>query len=85
MPNALGPTIQVAGLHAAYLAGGIVVIEFVFNFPGIGTALVDAVGNRDLPCVQAHRAAHRRVYVAVNIATDTLTILATPRQRTAMR
>ena len=43
LPNALGPTFQVIAINLAYLAGGVIVVEYVFNFPGIGGALVDGV------------------------------------------
>src|SRR5579872_2718998 len=52
VPNAIVPAIQVSALQLAWMAGGVVVVEFVFSFPGIGAALVDAVGNRDVPVVQ---------------------------------
>ena len=60
LPNAIVPTLQVIALNLAWLAGGVVVVEYLFGFPGIGSALVDSVANRDVPMVQAHRAAHRR-------------------------
>jgi peptide/nickel transport system permease protein len=60
-----------------------VVVETVFGFPGIGSALVDAVGNRDIPEVQALAIIIAAVYVAVNLIADILTILVTPRLRTA--
>src|SRR5262249_57391109 len=52
LPNAIAPTIQVIGLNFLYLAGGIVIVEFVFNFPGIGQGLVSAVSNRHIPVTQ---------------------------------
>ena len=52
VPNAIVPAIQVAALQLAWMAGGVVVVEFVFSYPGIGAALVDAVANRDMPVVQ---------------------------------
>src|SRR5581483_8444643 len=53
LPNGIAPAIQVIALNLAYLVGGIVVVEFVFGYPGVGGAFVDAVSNRDLPTVQA--------------------------------
>ncbi len=85
VPNAIVPAIQVSALQLAYMAGGIVVVEYVFSFPGIGAALVDAVGNRDVPTVQALTIIIAAVYVAVNVLADLLTILVTPRLRTAGR
>jgi peptide/nickel transport system permease protein len=75
----------VAALQLAWLAGGVVVVEFVFRYPGIGQALVDAVGNRDLPVVQALTLLVGGVYVLLNVVADIATILLTPRLRTALR
>jgi peptide/nickel transport system permease protein len=85
VPNAIVPAIQVSALQLAYMAGGIVVIEYVFSFPGIGASLVDAVGNRDVPVVQALTVIVAGVYVVVNLLADLLTIVVTPRLRTAGR
>jgi peptide/nickel transport system permease protein len=85
LPNALAPAIQVIALNLAYLAGGIVVVEFVFGFPGIGSALVDAVSNRDLPIVQALAVLIAAVYVGFNLLADIATILVSPRLRTSLR
>jgi peptide/nickel transport system permease protein len=83
VPNAIVPTIQVSALQLAYMAGGVVVVEFVFTYPGIGAALVDAVGNRDVPVVQALVLIIAAVYVVVNLVADIATIVVTPRLRTA--
>jgi peptide/nickel transport system permease protein len=85
VPNAIVPAIQVSALQLAYMAGGVVVVETVFGFPGIGSALVDAVGNRDIPEVQALAIIIAAVYVAVNLIADVLTIVVTPRLRTTAR
>jgi peptide/nickel transport system permease protein len=85
LPNALGPTFQVIALNLAWLTGGIVVVEYVFNYPGIGTALVKAVANRDMPVVQALCMLIAAVYVVTNLAADIATILVNPRLRTGMR
>jgi peptide/nickel transport system permease protein len=85
VPNAVVPAIQVSALQLAYMAGGVVLVEFVFNFPGIGASLVDAVGNRDIPVVQALVIIIAAVYVVVNLIADLLTIVVTPRLRTAGR
>jgi len=81
--NALGAVAQVAALQLAYLAGGVVVVEFVFGFPGIGTALVDAVSNRDLPVIQAICLFIATFYILVNLVADALTAFANPRVRHA--
>jgi peptide/nickel transport system permease protein len=83
VPNAIVPAIQVSALQLAYMAGGVVVVEAVFSYPGIGAALVDAVGNRDIPVVQALAIIIAAVYVVVNLLADVLTIIFTPRLRTA--
>jgi peptide/nickel transport system permease protein len=85
VPNAIVPAIQVAALQLAWMAGGVVIVEFVFQYPGIGAALVDAVGNRDMPVVQTVTMLAAAVYVFLNLAADIATILVTPRLRTAGR
>jgi peptide/nickel transport system permease protein len=85
LPNAIVPFVQVTALQLAWLAGGVVVVEFVFRFPGIGQALVDAVANRDLPVVQALTVLVGAIYVLLNVAADIATVLLTPRLRMASR
>jgi peptide/nickel transport system permease protein len=85
VPNAIVPAIQVTALQLAWMAGGVVVVEYVFSYPGIGAALVDAVGNRDMPVVQTVTMLAAGVYVALNLLADLATILVTPRLRTAAR
>jgi peptide/nickel transport system permease protein len=85
VPNAIVPAIQVAALQLAWMAGGVVVVEFVFQYPGIGAALVDAVGNRDMPVVQTVTMLAAAIYVFLNLAADLATIVITPRLRTAGR
>ena len=84
LPNAIGPVFQVIAINLAYLAGGVVVIESVFNYPGIGLALVDAVNNHDIPVVQALAMLIAAVYVVLNLLADVATILVTPRLRTRL-
>ena len=84
LPNALGPTLQVIAINLAYLAGGIVVVEYVFNFPGVGSSLQDAVVSHDLPVVQALAMLIAAVYVVLNLLADIATILVTPRLRTRL-
>ncbi len=85
VPNAIVPAIQVTALQLAWMAGGVVVVEVVFAYPGIGAALVDAVGNRDMPVVQTVTMLAAGLYVFLNLAADLATILVTPRLRTAGR
>lgn len=84
LPNALGPVFQVIALNLAYLAGGIVVVEYVFNYSGIGSALQDAVVNHDLPVVQALAMGIAALYVVLNLLADVATIMVTPRLRTRL-
>ena len=81
LPNAIAPTIQVVGLTFLYLAGGIVLVEFVFAFPGIGQGLVQAVNDRDIPVIQCIVLILAAFYVAMNIVSDVIALLATPRRR----
>jgi len=81
LPNAIAPSIQVIGLSLLYLAGGIVVVEYVFAFPGIGAGLVDAVSNRDIPTIQFIVLVLAAFYVFMNILTDVVALIATPRRR----
>ena len=85
VPNAIVPAIQVSALQLAYLAGGVVIVEYVFSYNGIGSQLVTAVTNRDIPTVQALVMIIGAVYVIVNLVADLLTIVVTPRLRTAGR
>ena len=82
--NAVVPGIQVIGLQLAWLAGGVVLVETLFAYPGIGRQLVDAVGNHDVPMVQALTMIIAAVYIVVNLIADVISILLTPRARTAI-
>src|SRR6266446_5666831 len=73
LPNALGPVFQVIALNLAYLAGGIVVVETVFNYGGIGSGMQEAVINHDLPVVQALAMLIAAVYVVLNLLADVAT------------
>jgi peptide/nickel transport system permease protein len=84
LPNALGPVFQVIALNLAYLAGAIIVIEYVFNYAGIGSAVQEAVINHDLPVVQALAILIAAVYVILNLLADVATILVTPKLRTRL-
>ena len=84
LPNALGPVFQVIALNLAYLAGGIIFIEVVFNYTGIGGAIAEAVNNHDLPVIQALAILIAAVYVVLNLLADVATILVTPKLRTQL-
>ena len=81
--NGAGPSIQATAIALAYLAGGVVVVESVFRYPGLGSLLVSAVQTRDIPVVQAIVLIFAAFYVVVNILADLITVLITPRLRTA--
>ncbi|QIK65979.1 ABC transporter permease [Nocardioides sp. HDW12B] len=82
--NAIVPGIQVVALQLAFLAGGVVIVETLFSYPGVGLQLVDAVRNHDVAVVQALSMIIAGVYVVVNLVADLLSILLTPRARTAI-
>ncbi len=84
-PNALGPVFQVIALNLAYLAGGTVIVERLFNYPGVGSALADSVRARDLPVIQFITLMIAGVYVVTNLIADVATVLATPRLRTSLK
>lgn len=83
VPHTIGPVAQVLALQLAWLAGGVVVVEFLFRYPGIGQALIDAVNNRDVQVVQAISMLIAAFYIVVNLAADVAGILADPRIRTS--
>jgi peptide/nickel transport system permease protein len=82
VPNALLPAISVIGLTLAWLLGGVVIVESVFNYPGMGRLAVNAVGDRDLPLVQAIALLFGIVYIATNLLSDLLALALNPRLRT---
>jgi len=79
--NALLPVITVVSLEFAFLIGGLVVTEQVFNLNGIGKLLVDAVAHRDYPLIQALVLLLSAVFVLVNFAVDMLYVVFDPRIR----
>ncbi|WP_197975587.1 ABC transporter permease [Rhizobium sp. CFBP 8762] len=81
LPNALSPIISVVSLNLAYLIVGVVVVEVIFVYPGMGQYLVDHVSKRDVPVVQAAGLIFAAVYIGLNIVADLLAILANPRLR----
>ena len=81
LPNALAPIINVVALNLAYLIVGIIVVEVVFVYPGMGQLMVDAVSKRDVPVVQACGLIFAGTYVGLNMIADILAILSNPRLR----
>ena len=82
LPNALLPTINLVALTIAWLLGGTVVIEVVFNYPGLGRLMVQSIFFRDLAMVQAITLILAALYVGLNLFADLLTLVANPRLRT---
>ena len=81
MPNALAPIVNVVMLNLAYLVVGVVVIEVVFVYPGMGQYLVDHVAKRDVPVVQACGLIFATIYIGLNLLADLISILSNPRLR----
>ena len=81
LPNAWAPIINVIALNLAYLITGVVLVEVVFVYPGIGQALVDAVSKRDFPVVQACCLIFAATFILLNLAADVGAILTNPRLR----
>ncbi|WP_305969994.1 MULTISPECIES: ABC transporter permease [unclassified Mameliella] len=81
LPNALAPIINVIALNLAYLITGVVVVEVVFVYPGIGQLFVDSVKIRDIPVVQACCLIFAAAYILLNLTADILSILSNPRLR----
>ena len=79
LPNALAPIIQVVAFNLAYLVVGVVLVEVVFVYPGIGQYLVDAVAKRDVTVVQACGLVFATTYVGLNVLADILVIFTNPR------
>jgi len=82
LPNAAGPALNVTALNLTYLIGGVVVVESVFSYPGLGKALIDAISVRDVPVVEATALLAAAVYILANLLADVLTIMLNPRLRT---
>jgi peptide/nickel transport system permease protein len=81
LPNALAPIINVVALNLAYLIVGVVVVESVFTYNGLGRLMVDAVSKRDVPVVQACGLIFAIVFIGLNLTADVLSILSNPRLR----
>ncbi|RLB88694.1 MAG: ABC transporter permease [Deltaproteobacteria bacterium] len=80
-PNSLSPVINVIAVNMAYLIVGVVIVEVVFVYPGLGQLLVDSVAKRDLPVVQASGLVFSVVYIFLNLMADILSMLSNPKLR----
>lgn len=83
LPNALSPAINAIALNASWLVGGIVVVEVVFNYPGLGRLLVESIRFHDVPMIQGAALALSAAYIAVNLVADIATLLLNPKLRTS--
>lgn len=79
LPNAWAPIVTIVALYLAYLIAGVVVVEVVFVYPGIGQLMVDSVAARDVPVVQACALIFAAVYILLNLLADVLAIVTNPR------
>ncbi|MNI22367.1 Nickel transport system permease protein NikB [compost metagenome] len=83
LPNSLAPAIAVISLDIGYLLGGIIVVEEIFAWPGLGRLLIYALENRDLPVIQAVTLLLAAVYALSNLLSDIVIALLDPRVRYA--
>lgn len=81
LPNALGPAINITALNVAWMIGGVVVVEAVFEFPGIGRLMVDSISHKDVPVILAISMVMTGAYIATNLVADLLVILLNPKLR----
>jgi peptide/nickel transport system permease protein len=81
LPNALGPIINVVVMDLAWLVVGVVVVEVVFVYPGLGQLLVDSVSKRDIPVVQSSGLIFACIYIFLNLTADILSIFSNPKLR----
>jgi peptide/nickel transport system permease protein len=82
LPNALVPALNTMALNLAYLIGGVVIVEQVFVYPGLGTLLVESVFLRDAPVIEAVALLVSAIYILANLFSDVMAILLNPRLRT---
>jgi peptide/nickel transport system permease protein len=81
MPNALGPIVNAIALSLSYLVGGVIIVETIFNYPGVAKLMVDAVATRDLPLIQSCAMIFCLGYLMLITAADIVAILSNPRLR----
>jgi peptide/nickel transport system permease protein len=81
LPNAIGPIANAVALSLSYLLGGVLIVETVFNYPGIANLMIDAVTTRDIPLVQACAMIFCGAYLLLVMLADICAIVANPRLR----
>ncbi len=83
VPNAIGPIVNAMALSLSYLLGGAIIVETIFNYPGLASLMVNAVTSRDMPLLQACAMIFCAVYLLLMLVADVTAIVANPRLRTA--
>ncbi len=83
--NALAPSVQIVAQNLQYLVGGIIIVESVYAYPGVGTFLINAVTARDVIEVQAAAMVLATVYIGINVVADLIVVLLVPKLRTGLR
>ena len=81
LPNAVGPIANAVALSLSYLLGGVIIVETIFNYPGVAKLMVDAVSTRDMPLVQACALLFCAAYLLLVTAADMVAIVSNPRLR----
>jgi len=81
LPNAIGPIVNAMALSLSYLFGGAIIVETIFNYPGLASLMVNAVTSRDMPLLQACAMIFCAAYLLLVLVADTIAILANPRLR----
>ncbi len=81
-PTAVLPVLPIASINVAWLLGGVVVVESIFNYPGLGKLMLDSVSTRDLPVLQAIAILSAMIYVLANLISDLLALAVNPKLRT---
>ena len=81
MPNAIGPVVNAVALSLSYLFGGALIVETIFNYPGLASLMVNAVTSRDMPLLQSCAMIFCGAYLAMVLVADVIAILANPRLR----
>ena len=79
LPNAWAPIVNVIAFNLAYLVVGVVVVEVVFTYPGVGQLMVDSVKSRDMPVVQMCALIFAATYILLNLFADIVSIVTNPR------
>ena len=80
-PNALAAIVNVVALNIGYLISGVVIIEVIFSYPGLGRLMVDSVAVRDMPLIQITAMFFCAAYIGLNIIADVIAIVSNPRLR----